>query len=432
MSHREQQEQQEQGGRGRIDVAYGVGYDAVSGSVTGPMTREGAAARDAAGEPYAVVLRDAGAVAKAVVLHVARAAHHLGMWAYDSRRRRFLEMDLRQIEEDRLFLLHQRMWHYADDDVPECAPYAPRVTLDLMPGGRGRKVVEPKGEGGGSTHTMADLPESQRWFRVPEFGQWGGTLRLLGIDADLAQVEFRDVPAPGAAPASAEPDWQPPAPFRPRHLDELFTPGARFTSPWRGEDPLEVAPPLRAGTLHLPTGRLVARDPSYRTCEGDAGFTVTVPPGSYPVEIALAGNSSEFQGTTVDLTNHTAARVRITEQRTQEWELALLPGQDLRLLRDGHFYGFDVDSGTGAFVDASAAQHLAALYGSRTLTAARDGGDHGITEITDPAADAPANLIAYPSGMGDGSYPVWIGRDAAGEVTCFVADMLVLHDSELL
>lgn len=50
--------------------------------------------------------------------------------------------------------------------------------------------------------------------------------------------------------------------------------------------------------------------------------------------------------------------------------------------------------------------------------------------VRDPLGDwlsAPAT-----SGMGDGSYPVRIGRDADGEVTCFVADMLVLHDAEAL
>ncbi|MFF3878681.1 DUF4241 domain-containing protein [Streptomyces sp. NPDC001978] len=43
-----------------------------------------------------------------------------------------------------------------------------------------------------------------------------------------------------------------------------------------------------------------------------------------------------------------------------------------------------------------------------------------------------ANLIVYPSGMGDGSYPAWIGRDADGEVTCLVADMLILRHNDLL
>lgn len=50
--------------------------------------------------------------------------------------------------------------------------------------------------------------------------------------------------------------------------------------------------------------------------------------------------------------------------------------------------------------------------------------------MSDPASGI--NSIAYLSGYGDGSYPVWIGRDAEGAVTCFVADMLVLHNAETL
>jgi Protein of unknown function (DUF4241) len=39
---------------------------------------------------------------------------------------------------------------------------------------------------------------------------------------------------------------------------------------------------------------------------------------------------------------------------------------------------------------------------------------------------AERERIAYRSGWGDGSYPTWIGRDDAGNVVCFVSDMLVL------
>ncbi|MCQ4213531.1 DUF4241 domain-containing protein [Streptomyces longispororuber] len=421
--------------QGWIDVTYGLGHDAASGTVTGRMTREAAAALDAAGEPYTVVLRE-GDRAEAIVVHVAWAAHHLGMWLYDRRRRRFMEVDLRRITDDRLFLLHQRMWHYTDDDMAEGSPEAGRVTIDLMPGGRGRKVVEPKGERGGSTHTVADVPEHQRWLPVPEFGDYRGLLGLLGFGEEATAAEFRDVPVDGneaatTADLDAAPDWRPPAPLRPRHLDALFTPGTRFSGPSHArEETYLVRRPVPAGTLHLPTGRLVARDPSYGECEQDAGFTVPVPPGSYPVQIAAAGYVTEHWGKTLDIDEYTAARVVISERPTVEWESALLPDQDVRLLQDGHFYGFGVDGGTGAFVDASAAEALAKQYWTRLTsgTAAED--DHGITELTDPSR-GPANLIAYPSGMGDGSYPVWIGRDAGGEVTCFVADMLILHGSEM-
>jgi hypothetical protein len=50
--------------------------------------------------------------------------------------------------------------------------------------------------------------------------------------------------------------------------------------------------------------------------------------------------------------------------------------------------------------------------------------------VTDP--ESGANLIASHSGWGDGSYPVWIGRSADGEVACFVADMLLLSDGVAL
>ncbi|MGW3507779.1 hypothetical protein [Streptomyces sp. NPDC000994] len=40
--------------------------------------------------------------------------------------------------------------------------------------------------------------------------------------------------------------------------------------------------------------------------------------------------------------------------------------------------------------------------------------------------------MVYPSGMGDSSYPAWTGRDDDAEVTCLVADMLILRHHDLL
>jgi hypothetical protein len=46
-----------------------------------------------------------------------------------------------------------------------------------------------------------------------------------------------------------------------------------------------------------------------------------------------------------------------------------------------------------------------------------------LVDVAAPESDA--NLIAFASGWGDGSYPVWIGRTASGDVACLVADMLL-------
>ncbi|MFD9097140.1 DUF4241 domain-containing protein [Streptomyces collinus] len=409
-------------GQEAVDVAYGEGWDPARGAVLGPISAATAAERDAAGLPYAVVLRQGGSPA-AIVAHVAWECHFLGLWGYDVQGRRFVEMELRRLEADRLFLAYQRAWSYRGEDMPEFAADAGRLTIELRPDGGGRQIVERQGDKGGSLHIIADVPEERRWFPVPAFGRWQGLFTMLGFEgADGCELrDVRDVPEG----ESTEPNWRPPRPMRPRRLDELFTAGARFAT----DEEYTVRDPIAAGTLHLPSGRLVARDPTYGACAEDAGFTVTVPPGSYPVQLASAGYAAEYQGRTIVIDEWTAVRVLTSEQPTVAWELALLADQDERLLRDGGFYGFGVDSGTGCFADASMAGELGQRFWDGQVAGTQMESDNGVSMVDDPATGT--NLIAYPSGRGDGSYPVWIGRDADGGVTCFVADMLILHEATL-
>ncbi|WP_433357152.1 DUF4241 domain-containing protein [Micromonospora saelicesensis] len=44
-------------------------------------------------------------------------------------------------------------------------------------------------------------------------------------------------------------------------------------------------------------------------------------------------------------------------------------------------------------------------------------------EVAD--TESKANLIAFQSGLGDGHYPVWIGRTEDRHIACFVVDMRV-------
>ncbi|MEV6052670.1 hypothetical protein [Streptomyces sp. NPDC052107] len=164
-------------GREIVDVAYGEGWDSGREVALGPIDAATAAARDAAGQPYAVVLRQQGNPG-VVVAHVAWECHYLGLWVYDARGRRFLETDLRRLAEDRLFLCHQRGWAYTDDGTAEFAADAGRVTTRLRPDGGGTRIVESRGDKGGSLQTAADVPEvtgalvrrkppvpDVRWFR---------------------------------------------------------------------------------------------------------------------------------------------------------------------------------------------------------------------------------------------------------------------------
>ncbi|MFJ8440923.1 DUF4241 domain-containing protein [Kitasatospora griseola] len=174
----------------------------------------------------------------------------------------------------------------------------------------------------------------------------------------------------------------------------------------------------------MPTGSVIAADP-LTVHDRDLPFTVTVPPGAYPVLIAVMHREGRTRGETP------AAMLRIRDTPTATWELALRPGQDARLLGAGEFYGFGVDTGMGCFLDAAGRDVLPKLFDQRQReTDLRGVEQRPYAEVSAP--DTGANLIAYPSGVGDGSYPVWIGRDADGEVTCFLADMLLLHRAEAL
>ncbi|MET7382965.1 hypothetical protein ABZT08_29900 [Streptomyces sp. NPDC005526] len=96
-------------GRQIVDVAYGEERDSGRGAVLDPIGTAAAATRDAAGLPYAVVLRQATSP-KTIAVLVAWESHCLGLWAYDAHGRRFLEEDLRRLDGHRLFLIHQRGW----------------------------------------------------------------------------------------------------------------------------------------------------------------------------------------------------------------------------------------------------------------------------------------------------------------------------------
>jgi hypothetical protein len=69
----------------------------------------------------------------------------------------------------------------------------------------------------------------------------------------------------------------------------------------------------RLGRLMLPTGKICAVEP-FAVHDLEA-FTVNVPPGEYPTELALADSSSDPRVA--------FARVRFSEERPIHWQLAV-------------------------------------------------------------------------------------------------------------
>jgi Protein of unknown function (DUF4241) len=185
-----------------------------------------------------------------------------------------------------------------------------------------------------------------------------------------------------------------------------------------------------AGVLKLPTGRLIAQDPGWGTHPAVEPFTVGVEPGHYPVTLSISHwDQSPTSGIPSPMRLVNAVKLTVRDEPAVFWDLALQPGQELASLADGQFFGFGVDSGTGCFMDASARDQLDRLVTDQDLWKEATG-DIGARGFSDISTDDPdLNIIVFECGMGDGSYPTWIGRATGGATVCFVADLELLQHS---
>lgn len=243
----------------------------------------------------------------------------------------------------------------------------------------------------------------------------------IGVWTTLREKQPAAAPAkatcPTAVRAAAYED-EPQRPLRRDGFERLFQAGTTVRAGGKEAkvDVVEVA------RLDLPTGRLVAVDPSYG---GDVGpaFLVTVTPGSYPVSLARVRFAADPGHTRI-----AAAKLLVRDEPVTRWQLALVPGEDPAKLGPNEYYGYGVDGGLGSFLDASAAPSLCRLVGDGLdgpLMKALLPDDHppGVS-LRDPATGP--NVIAFESGWGDGSYPTWIGYTAGGAVAQFVTDFDVI------
>ena len=160
------------------------------------------------------------------------------------------------------------------------------------------------------------------------------------------------------------------------------------------------------GGLQITSGRVVACDPLFMA--GAKAFVRRVPAGTYQVTLFIARFSSGDERVA-------AATLTFGNDAPTRWEHALCPGDDPADLNDGEFFGYGVDSGTGGFMDAVAAELLA-----KRLSDDESYADRIIDEmeqVYQPTrswgvlrlSEAGPNFAAFSSGLGDGSYGSWLG-----------------------
>ncbi|PRY27635.1 uncharacterized protein DUF4241 [Pseudosporangium ferrugineum] len=237
-------------------------------------------------------------------------------------------------------------------------------------------------------------------------------------------------------------------------LDRLLTEGAhRFDD---AHDCRMTMIPL--GEVTVPTGRIVACDPLIHPGETPP-FTVTAPPGRYPLRAWVAvvhpagsmlaadppatapgpattrpggndaGGAGRLAGLPIEADRRTAAlQLVVRDEPVATWEPAVPAGPGPSILDEDGFATYPADSGTGALADERA------LAGLRTWSYARveqtylpEPGPPALSAldaVTDPATGA--NVVAVATGDGDGGYATFIGRTASGKVATFVTDFRVI------
>lgn len=253
-------------------------------------------------------------------------------------------------------------------------------------GQRARLVAYPSANGHDRSPILLAVP-------APRFGEWE-------VFADLLAARGHEL-APAITLGHA--DMGDTEPLRSEGIERLLAPGAAVDTV-AGPAVIEVAD---AGTVRVPTGRLAAADPGWVE---QTRRPVDVPPGAYPVTLSLMRfpDGSSRVG---------AAQVSIRGLPVSTWDMALHPDEDVLLLGPGQFYGVGVDTGYAAFLDA----------GHDPLE--EDAFDALLDALeTDPATDFTTpespdlNVIAVSAGLGDGTYPLWVGRSEDGQVSCVVLD----------
>jgi hypothetical protein len=183
-----------------------------------------------------------------------------------------------------------------------------------------------------------------------------------------------------------------------------------------------------AGQLRLPSGAIKACDPFVGM--EHRPFTPVVPKGDFPVRLALVDGG-------VDDGRVALARVDFSPAAVVRWEMAVTEGQDTATLKDGEYFGYPVDAGTGSFVDAETA-----AVASRRMATDEDlaqrwiadgqarGAPKGVPSFHAVIDIGPGNIVMFESGWGDGLYASWFGYDAQGRIAALLTDFNVVDWSK--
>ncbi|MBP6731186.1 MAG: DUF4241 domain-containing protein [Chitinophagales bacterium] len=195
-----------------------------------------------------------------------------------------------------------------------------------------------------------------------------------------------------------------------------------------------------AGTLQLPTGKVVCTDPLYRELGLPQSWAVK--PGNYPVYLYISREEG-FAGRIA------YSELVIKEEIPYRWEFSLIPEALLESEFEKKMNGlFPVETGLGSFsdydvwksynkeVDAFYAVNPNANYYKDFLeilfkdNANVTPNSRGKDWINYKLEKCSGNIIMFASGLGDGLYPRYVGFDKNGKAIKLIADFIQLTNEE--
>jgi hypothetical protein len=206
----------------------------------------------------------------------------------------------------------------------------------------------------------------------------------------------------------------------PVFLEQAFTSGFRAA-----QDPAEQDAavlefyPVSIGELQVRQGQIIGCDPLQFDSENDLPFNTDFPKGRFPVELAIAKwEGDERVG---------FARITFSEQVPCRWAMATAGDFDPAELAPDTLIGYGVDSGTGAFLDASSVPAFAALTDTD-----RDQLEEDLNANYRPTRSwllwerDGASVALFSSGVGDGGYASYIGYAQDDSICRLVTDFMLL------
>jgi hypothetical protein len=172
-----------------------------------------------------------------------------------------------------------------------------------------------------------------------------------------------------------------------------------------------------AGEVMLPSGRVVVSDAFFVGLSQPLARSIAA--GQAPITLLLASSGVGDSTPAAALLGPTAGLSEL------HWQPAFAVGEDPAAYGPDEVPAYPVDSGTAAFTSAEAAtSHAAeAAYTDLMLDALERSGYLRPAELR---FEDGLSVVAFPSGFGDGAYPVWLGLGPSGRAVAVLTDFAIL------